>query len=62
MVLLNRFPFTWMEPGEQRSVRVQGGPIGYSARDFWGHLQLDQGTVSGSTSVTLALPAQAADF
>jgi len=41
---------------------VQGGPIAYSARDFWGHSQLDQGTLSGSGNLTFGQPAQAADF
>jgi len=62
IVMLNRYPFSWLDPGEQRSVRVQGTAIGYSARDFWGHFQLDQGTLAGSGSLTFAQPEQAAEF
>jgi hypothetical protein len=53
IVQLDRLPFVWLPPGETRSLRVQGAPVFYAARDFWGHYQLEPGLVNAPAHVTL---------
>lgn len=53
IIFLDRIPFVWLSPGEKKSLRVRGTAIHYSARDFWGHVQLEPGTTGAPAHIVL---------
>ena len=59
IVQLDRVPYLWLEPGEERSIRVRGAAALYSAQDFWGHVQLEPGLVSPPSRVVFGPPVAA---
>lgn len=56
LVILQKIPAFWLFPGQVERLRVVSSPIHVIARDFFGQIVLDQGTLSAPKEVRFSAP------